>query len=227
MARSCSANRPRFAAAVLCALIVSGCGEGQLGLVQRRSPTKTGDPRLDFAAAIASSRRVGRGPLFQPGPWTRGVQRGQPVEGMRCRSRQALGALAHVELFAANHVVVVPAGIGVAPPVQRRDARIVGESCSYPLRTLEPTGLLLMGGRSGYTLGDLFGLWGEPLSASGMAGFRAAEHDRVAVFIDGVRWKGSPSQAPLSGDAQVTVEVGPYVPPHARYLFPSPASLRP
>jgi hypothetical protein len=187
---------------------------------------KTSQGRLSFAAAIASSRRVGPGPLFRPRPRGRRVQLGLPVDGLRCGTRQAVNALAHVELFAANHVVLVPAGIGVAPPVQLRDARVLGERCGYPLHTLDPTALLLMGRGHRYTLGELFDLWGQPLSRAMMAGFRAGKHDHVAVFIDGVPWNGSPGQAPLSPGSQVAVELGPHVPPHARYLYPSLASLR-
>ena len=219
-------NRPRLAAAALCAFIVSGCGAEQPGLAQRRSLTNTSQQRLSFAAAIASSRRVGPGPSFRPRPRGRGVQLAQSVDGLRCSARQAVDGLAHIELFAANHVVVVPAGIGVAPPMQVRDARIVGERCGYPLRTVDPTGLLLMGRGHRCTLGELFDLWGQPLSASVMAGFSAGKHHHVAVYIDGVPWNGSPGQAPLSPGSQVTVELGPHVPPHVRYLFPSLASLR-
>lgn len=225
MANVCSASRVRLAAAALSAFIVCGCGAGQLRPAQRRSVRDASVQRPTFAAALASSRRVGRGPYFRPRPWSRVARIGLTVDGLRCRRHQALNDLAHVELFAANHVVVVPAGIGVAPPVRLRDGRIVSERCSYPLRTLEPTGLLLMGGPRHYTLGELFDLWGEPLTASVMAGFHAGKLRRIAVFIDGVTWKGSPSEAPLSARSQVTVEVGPYVPPHVRYLFPSLSSV--
>ncbi len=220
-----SASRLRFAAAALSAIIVCGCGVGQVRLAQRSSAIDASVQRPNFAAALASSRRVGPGPHFRPRPWSRVVRFGLPVDGLRCRSRQALDDLAHVELFAANHVVVVPAGIGVTPPARLRAGRIVGERCSYPLRTLEPTGLLLMGAPRHYTVGELFDLWGEPLTASVMAGFRAGKRDHVAVFIDGAPWTGSPREAPLSPRSQVTIEVGPYVPPHSRYMFPMLSSF--
>jgi hypothetical protein len=226
MARSGPSNRPRLAAAALCAFIVSGCVSGQPGLVQRRSSGESAERPPNFVAAIASSRRVGPGASFRPPARSREVKLALPVDGLRCGTRQAVDTLAHVELFAANHVVVVPAGIGVAPPVRLRDGRIVGQRCSYPLRTLEPTGLLLMGRAHRYTLGELFDLWGQQLSGSVMAGFSAGKHDRVAVFIDGVPWTGSPGQAPLGPGSQITVELGPHVPPHAGYLFPPLASLR-
>ena len=47
----------------------------------------------------------------------------------------------HLELFARGLVLLVPAGIGVAPPVERDGAYVLGGRCLYPLRTREPTGV--------------------------------------------------------------------------------------
>jgi hypothetical protein len=126
-----------------------------------------------------------------------------------------------VEAFAEDHVVVVPAGIGVAPPLRRAGAYVRGGSCVYPLRTLEPTGLVLIGGDATRTLGEFFALWGQPLGHRVLASFQAPPGGHVAVYIDGVSWRGAPAAAPLRPHTQVTVEIGPRVPPHARYLFPA------
>jgi hypothetical protein len=148
------------------------------------------------------------------------VTRAAPVDGMGCRSRPTLAGAAHVELFAANHVVILPAGIGIAPPLQRHGPHVLAGRCAYALRTLDPTGLVLMGSRSAYTLGELFAVWGQPLSRSEVAGFRARSRADVSVFIDGTAWRGNPAGAPLAPHSQVTIEVGPFVPPHAHYMFP-------
>ncbi len=143
---------------------------------------------------------------------------------MRCRGPVPVTAAAHVEVFAFGHVVVVPAGIGVAPPLRRRGAYVEGGRCLYPLWTVEPTGLLLMRSTRVLTLGQLFELWGQPLSHRKVAGFLAPARSDVAVFVDGVRWHASPSSAPIAPTAQITIEVGPYVPPHNRYIFPALAA---
>ena len=97
-----------------------------------------------------------------------------------------------------------PAGIGVRPG-----------SCRYPLRTLVPTGLIV-GQRRGLTLGDLFAVWGQPLSAHRLAGFRGP----VVAFVGGRRVGGDVRSIPIRHHAQIVVEVSGYVPPHAHYVFP-------
>jgi hypothetical protein len=146
---------------------------------------------------------------------------------MRCRRGSPVVAAAHVELFAADRVVIVPAGIGmVGPPLRIRGARVRAGRCAYPLRTLDPTGLVLFGHGTPRTLGDLFEIWGQPLNRTVMAGFHASSRGHVSVFVDGVLRHGDPAAAPLVPGSQVTIEVGAHVPPHGRYTFPSLAWAR-
>ncbi len=136
-------------------------------------------------------------------------------------------SLAHLEVFAAGHVVRVPAGIGFAPPLGRHGAYVRAGRCVYPIRTVEPTGLVLLAAGPIRKLGQFFDLWGQPLSNHEVAGFRAPAEQGVSVFIDGTLWRGSPDSAPISPGAQITIEVGPYVPPHTRYTFPPLESVVP
>ncbi|MDQ6834565.1 MAG: hypothetical protein M3016_00070 [Actinomycetota bacterium] len=126
----------------------------------------------------------------------------------------------HVELFAANRVVLVAAGIGTRPPRRVSEGRIFAAGCYGDLVTLEPTGVVLM--RVGHTrsLADLFRSWGQPLAPSRMAGFRAPRGSRVTVFLNGRRWHGPPGALPLRRHSEIVIEVVPYVPPHRSYLFP-------
>src|SRR4051812_47455879 len=123
----------------------------------------------------------------------------------------------HLELFADRRVVLIPPGIGIAPPRVREGAYVSGGRCSYPVRTREPTGVV-GGGEEGRTrtLGDLFAVWGQPLGRSGMAGFRGP----VKAFRGGRRWNADPRAIPLTPHAQIVLEVGGHVPPHAAYGFP-------
>src|SRR5205807_920642 len=66
------------------------------------------------------------------------------------------------------------------------------------------------------TVGRLFVLWGRPLSPTRLAGFAG----RVLAFVGGRRWTGDPRALPLSRHAQIVLELGPRIPPHAAYLFP-------
>ena len=62
----------------------------------------------------------------------------------------------HVEVFAANRVVLVAAGIGVRGPVTRSAGRITGARCYGDLVTLEPTGVVLTRPGAHLTVADLF-----------------------------------------------------------------------
>ncbi len=129
--------------------------------------------------------------------------------------------LAHVELFARGRVLTLPAGIGMAPPLVRHGAYVRGARCSYALRTTAPTGVIEVAVGHTWTIGHLFRLWGQPLSRTRLAGFRAGAGPGVRAWIGGRRWRGDVRRIPLARHAQVVIEIGPYVPPHSRFTFPS------
>ena len=136
---------------------------------------------------------------------------------MRHLTEQVSVAAAHVELFARGRVVIVPAGVGVAPPRRRSGAYVTGGRCRYPLWTSEPTGVVLLQRRD-LTLGDLFELLGQPLSRGRMARWPGT----VAVYVNGIRRRGNPARIPLLPHAQVVVQAGPPIlRPNARYRFPA------
>ena len=201
-----SAVPARFAravAGVLAVLAIAGCGS-----TDRPSQTQAPPPKL-----LAEARPIGRGPAFQP------PVRG-PVIGA-CTARPGARVGVHVEVFAANRVVLIPAGIGTEPPRRFLSGRIAGARCYGELVTLDPTGLVLVGARARLMLRDLFRSWGQPLSSRGVASFSAPGGDQVRVFVDGRRWRGPPAGVPLSVHSEIVVEVGPYVSPHSAYTFPS------
>jgi hypothetical protein len=137
-------------------------------------------------------------------------------EAGACRTQLGPRDGVHVELFAANRVVLVAAGIGVRAPLTRSAGRITGARCYGDLVTLEPTGVLLTRPGARLTLADLFRGWGQPLSAGRLLSFTG----RVSVFVDGRRRAGPPGSVPLTTHAEIVLEVGPHVPPHPAYHFP-------
>lgn len=66
------------------------------------------------------------------------------------------------------------------------------------------------------TLGDLFSVWGQPLSSREMAGFRGG----VLSFVNGRRWPAPPRRIRLTSHVEIVLEVGGLVPPHRTYAFP-------
>jgi len=189
---------PALIVAAVAVLGLSACGD---------SP-RTTDDRAAVAAAIASSRPIGRGPRFQPPTPDR------PVAG--CAGRLGARHGAHVELYAADQVVLFSAGIGTEPPRRSLGGRILRARCYGPVVTLEPTGLVLVRPGARARLGDLFAAWGKPLTRRRAADFTGP----VRAFVGGRRWRGDPAAIPLARHAVIVLEIGPYVPPHRHYAFP-------
>ncbi|MFZ2051998.1 MAG: hypothetical protein WAU69_13840 [Solirubrobacteraceae bacterium] len=186
---------PALAAAAT--LLLTGCGS-----------TSKGIP----SSLLQQARPIGQGAAFHP-----------PVRGHVIGScTPALGARqgAHVEVFAQNRVVLLAAGIGTLPPRSSFAGRITRARCYGALATLDPTGLVLSRPGSRLTVFDLFRSWGQRISRRQIASFHAPLGTEVAVFVDGRRWPGVPGRVPLRRHAEIVLEVGPHVPPHASYRFP-------
>jgi hypothetical protein len=162
---------------------------------------------------------IGTGIRYHPGPSGPEVEAARPIVGMTCSRRVRPRFGVHLELFAKRLVVLVPAGIGVAPPRRIRGPYVVAGRCSYAARTREPTGVFEIERGRSLRLGQLFSLWGQALSPVRLAGFRVAGRERVLAFVGGRRWRGDPRTIPLRRHAQIVLEIGGYVPPHATYRF--------
>jgi hypothetical protein len=202
-------NLQRLAALIIAAAIATGCGTGHS--TQGASGSNPADTQIP-QGLLSQARPIGAGPDFQP-PAT------GPVTGP-CLAALGPRDGVHVEVFAANRVVLLPAGIGVRSPRTSVTGRITGASCYGALVTLDPTGLVLVRPGAGLTVAALFRAWGQPLTATRLASFHAAGGTRVSVFVDGRPWMGEPGAVPLTRHAEIVLEVGPHVPPHSSYAFP-------
>jgi hypothetical protein len=198
---------PPSAALLAAGLLTAGPLVAGCGTKAPRDPL-SGVPRT----LVREARPIGRGPRFRP-------PLAGPVLGA-CTPRLGPRVGAHIELFAANRVVLVAQGIGTRPPRRLSAGRIARARCYGDLVTIDPTGLVLVRAGRRLTVGDLFRSWGQPLSADRLASFPAPPASHVSVFVAGRRWTGSPAAVPLSRHAEIVLEVGPYVPPHASYTFP-------
>jgi hypothetical protein len=163
---------------------------------------------------------IGAGPRYHPPAAPARVLRGEPVGRLRCgAASRRFGA--HVELFAHGRVVIVPAGIGVAAPRRRVGAFVRPRGCSYAVRTLDPTGVVEVRRGASLVLGDLFAVWGQPLSATRLAGFSTRRGRPVRAYVAGRRWRGRLGAIPLRRHAQIVLELGRFVPPHRSFRFRS------
>ena len=196
-----SQDRPLTALLLVVALL-AGCGS-----------TKHPEPTTAIPAALrAQARPLGSGPRFAP------PNRG-PVTG-RCRRQLEARDAAHVEVFAADRVLIIPAGIGTRPPRSFAAGRLIRARCYGDIVTVDPTGVVLVRPGRRLVLSALFRAWGVPLSATRLASFSTPAGTPVAVFVNGRPWRGQPQRVLLAVHSEIVVEIGPHVPPHASYTFP-------
>jgi len=159
---------------------------------------------------------VGAGPLYRPPSLNAVTAAGRPIDRLSCKRRQRPWVDAYLEMFVRRRVVLIPPGVGVAPPRTRVGAYVMGGRCSYPVRTLEPTGLIEIASVAPVTLGDFFAVWGQRLGRHRLAGFSGV----VVAFVNGVRSRGDPGSIRLRPHTVVVLEVDGYLRPHATYQFP-------
>lgn len=210
----------RRAAAVLACTCLMAAGCGGAAAPASRSETRPAALSGIPASLLAGLRTVGIGERFHP-PAT------GPVLG-RCRRTLGRRIVAHVELFAENHVILIAAAIGTRPPRVLDDARVVRARCFGSVVTLDPTGSVYATAGTSTTIAQLFRSWGEPLSSTRIASFRAPAGSHVSVFIGGRRRAQAPGVIRITDHAEIVLEVGPHVPPHRSFTFPPtpPATMR-
>lgn len=158
------------------------------------------------AAAVAAApvpTRIGFGPKYLLPAASTKVEHAAPIGRFRCEAGSAAREEAHVELFADRLAMLIPRGVGVGP------------HCSYPVRTMAPTGVVQYVASAHPTIGDLFAIWGEELRPSRLAGF----HGVVSAWVDGKRRRGDVAAIPLTRHAEIVLELGGYIPPHTFFLF--------
>lgn len=194
--------RARAGWALAACLFVTGCGTATPAKERRAGG---GIP----TSLLAGERSIGRGPRFQPS--LLGAVTGSCKAPLGRRDR------VHVEVFGADRVVLLPAGIGTRPPRTLTDGHVVTAACFGDLVTLDPTGTIYLRRGVDATLGGLFDAWGQPLTRTRIASFTGG---RVRIYMNGRRYHGAPRGAPLRNGSEVVLEIGPHVPPHRHFTFP-------
>lgn len=174
----------------------------------------THDPAAQGGGPVVSP--IGRGARFELPPGAR-ADRGEPIRGLRCGPVGGAWAVAHIEVFALGRVVILPPGIGVAAPRRQVGAVVRSGRCAYPVRTVDPTGVVRFRPGRGLDLADVLAVWGRPLSRHRLLGFRSRAG--VRVYVGGRRVATAPGAVPLRPHAEIVAEIGAYVPPHRSYVF--------
>ncbi|GAA2749103.1 hypothetical protein [Amnibacterium kyonggiense] len=141
---------------------------------------------------------------------------GATKDGIACNTGE--GAAEHIHTHVAVYVDgrlrPIPVGVGVVTPsVQDAgtpDAFAQATRCYYWLHVHASDGVIHVEApaKATYTLGQFFAVWGQPLSATNVAGATG----RQTVFVDGKRFTGDPATIALGSREDIQIDVGRAVP---------------
>ena len=116
---------------------------------------------------------------------------------------------AHLRIVVRGHSRQVPAGVGIAPPLQVEstpNGRFVAGACFMWLHTHAADGIVHIESpvERTYTPGELFDIWGQPLD-HGRVG---SAHGHVTALLNGRVFTGDPRRIPLLAHSRIELEVG-------------------
>ena len=160
---------------------------------------------------------IGTGVRYRLSAGGPAVGHGVAVAGMACRMHTPRSRVAHVELFARGRVLIIPPGIGIAAP-RRSGAIVTGGRCRYPLWTDDPTGVVHVAGgdaRHWHRSSPCGANRSAPTICAGSV--RDDPWSRTSTAAGG---GGRVGGVPLRAHAEIVVEIGRRIAPHAAYLFP-------
>ena len=137
---------------------------------------------------------------------------GQRIDGISCdSSEQVLFHIhAHLTILVRGAPRQVPAGIGIAPPLEVDEtpvgAFVAGATCFMWLHTHSADGIIHTESpiKRTYTLGNFFDIWGQPLDRQRVGPARG----HVTALLNGRVFTGNPRQIPLLAHAQIQLDVG-------------------
>ncbi|HEU4843369.1 MAG TPA: hypothetical protein VFT05_03810 [Burkholderiaceae bacterium] len=123
---------------------------------------------------------------------------GVSVAGVNCLVSEDYHIHAHLTILRDGNALAIPAHIGL-------------QGCAYELHTHDQSGVIHIETSSArkFTLGQLFAVWGQPLSRSNVAGISG---QAVNVFYnDGdtvLEWTGEIGDLELAGHRSIVIQLG-------------------
>ena len=141
--------------------------------------------------------------LFPNGDTTVGGN-GSPVNGIKCASAPepvVLHVHQHLALFVNGKQIAIPQYVGFVPNPNNPQA-----GCLYWIHTHDAEGIIHVESPHVrlFHLGDFFAIWGQPLRANDVAGFKG----RVTIWLNGNRFTGDPKRIPLVAHQQIVIDIG-------------------
>lgn len=207
-------------ASLIIPLSLLGCGGGGGG---GSSPQPTSTPRatpgvtaaplpaLTTPTPLIEGRRMGAD--YFPAPNSSGAT----IDGNACEAAHYDYHIhSHLSIFLNGRQIAVPAGIGIKNPhtivtSEFPDGFVDYGDCVYPLHTHDTSGRLHVEAPTPrtFTLGQVFRVWGQPLSRTNVAGITGLP---LVIYInDGTnlrRYDGDPAAIELTSKREITFQFG-------------------
>ena len=131
-----------------------------------------------------------------------------PVDGITCDTNEQLlfHIHAHLVMYVDGEQKLVPAGVGIGPPLQQENGVVFGGACFSWLHTHDTSGIIHIESpvQRTFTLGNFFDIWGQPLSAVQVGPAQGA----VTAYLNGQPAVGDPSAIPLDAHNVIQLDVG-------------------
>jgi hypothetical protein len=148
---------------------------------------------------------------------------GQDVDGITCNTSEQLAyhIHAHLGVYTNGTARIIPAGIGIVPPVQTTASSIgpfvYAGKCFYWLHSHTQDGVIHIESPSQqiYTLGNYFDIWGQPLSSTQVGPAKG----QVTAYVNGQHFSGDPRSIPLTPHALIQLDVGSASPSPLPFTF--------
>jgi len=132
----------------------------------------------------------------------------------------------HLSIFDPTGTqIMVPWAVGIVKPwtYNHSGNQVIGGSCFYYMHTHDRSGIIHYEAPRdlGFTLGDFFAVWGEPLDPTNVAGYTGTVWVKIITPTSGGPWTTSidPRTIPLTEHEQISLAVGSPVIPVPKYIF--------
>ena len=174
------------------------------------------DPEPAAPVELVAGTTIGE-EVFPPGNTDQGGQ-GEPVDGIGCLEPNHQHYHAHLSFFVNGERIAIPAAVGVVNP-SFRDNYVNDGDCLYWMHTHDGTGLVHIeppvAAARDFTVGELFDIWGQPLTSDNVAGYEG----ELSVFVDGVRYTGDVRSIVFKSHKHICLEIGRPLAPPPLYIF--------
>jgi hypothetical protein len=144
---------------------------------------------------------------------------GSPIDNIQCQSNEQLAVHyhAHLAIYVAGNLAVLPAGVGIDNTDQ----------CLYWMHVHQTDGVIHIEAPKSFathkfTLGEFFDIWKKPLDSTHIGDTTLTRDQKLVIFVDGKVITGDPRKIVLGSHTQVTLEVTPpEINPPPTFTFPA------